>query len=377
MIRLLLEQVANSESEFEEMLQALVLHESPTESKGACDSFADRLAGVFAAEGIGVERVSRDVVGDILLGRIRGGTGRSTLLLCHYDTVWPVGTLASMPFYRDGDYLYGPGALDMKAGIVASIQALKAVAQSGLALIGDVTILVTSDEETGAAHSRELIEQIALDHDRVFVLEPSTENGELKVERKGSATFEFEVKGVSAHAGNNPGQGASALRELAQLLFFVESLADDATGTSANLTVAQSGVAANVIPDKALGRADVRVRTQTEADRVRSAILGYGVRDPRTELTVSGGFVRPPMEATHRNLELLSSAKDVMAAFGLAIEGVSVGGGSDGCFTSAIGVPTLDGLGAVGAGIHARNEHIRVGQTLERVALLAALLADN
>jgi glutamate carboxypeptidase len=374
MTRKILEQAYAAETEFLALLAELVAHESPSSEVTALNALADRLQALLEERGFTTTRHARAGAGDIVAGHLAGGSGPSTLILCHYDTVWPLGTLATMPWRRDGDKVYGPGALDMKAGIANALTAVALAERMGLPLAGAVTLLLTSDEEVGSHHSRELIEELAEKHDRVFVMEPGRDDGALKVGRKGVGDFELHLKGRSAHAGNNPSDGASALRELAHMLLFVEDLADNVMGTSVNVTTARAGFATNVIAEEAIASVDVRVLKASEADRITQAINDYTPRDSRVTLTVTGGLNRPPMESTPQNMALYETAVTVLADMGLALEGSVVGGGSDGNFTSALGVPTLDGLGSAGSGPHARDEHIRVKETLERVALITGLL---
>lgn len=379
----LLSRAYAEEAAYLETLEALVRQESPTADKSACDALAERLLERLEADGWTAERIPRDVVGDILIGRWpdgRGPTERGTLLLCHYDTVWPLGTLERMPYRRDGDLVYGPGACDMKAGVATALHA-KTLAEEALAagaqLRGGVTILLTSDEEAGSLRSRDLIEAEAKRHRRVLVLEPSRDDGALKVGRKGVGEFRVALAGRSAHAGNNPTDGASALRELAHFLFAVEDLTDHDAGTTVNLTVASGGTVSNVIAEEATAKVDVRVATMAEAERVEAAVAAYAPQDARVTVTVDGGLNRPPLERTPANDALLGEALARLETLGLALDTAVVGGGSDGNFTSAQGIATLDGLGASGAGPHARHEHIRVRGTLERLALVTALLLED
>lgn len=356
-------------------LRELVELESPTSDKRAVDALGAHLENVLAAKGWSVSKHPREAVGDVLEATRGGAGGPATLLLTHMDTVWPLGTLEVMPARDDGERFWGPGALDMKAGIAAAIHAVDLLDAKGLAPRGGVTLLVTSDEEVGSGASRALIEDLARRHDRVLVLEPGRDDGALKVGRKGVGGYKVTFKGRSAHAGNDPASGASALRELAHFLLYVEDLADDVAGTTVNLTVARGGIASNVIAEEAVASVDLRVLKASEAERVDAAVRAYRPRDVRVTVSIEGGLNRPPLEKTAANAALFEEAVAVGGALGLELTGAVVGGGSDGNFTSALGVPTLDGLGSVGAGPHAREEHIHVPRTLARVALLAGLLA--
>lgn len=366
-------------AEFLDVLERFVSVESPTRDKAACDRMADLLEATLTDDGWAVARDPRETVGDVLSAVLEGdGEGRGTLVLAHYDTVWPIGTLATMPFRvdADADRAYGPGSLDMKGGIVATLLAARLLAADGRRPRGRATLLITSDEETGSAHSRARIEAEARAHDRVLVVEAARDDGALKVGRKGVGDYHFAFHGISAHAGNYPDDGASALVELAHAALFVRSLDDREAATTAHPTVARAGSTTNVIAEHATLDVDVRVLRLDEAERVDASLRAWEPRDPRVRVEVTGGLNRPPMEPTPANLALFERAQALAAEWGGALEGAVVGGGSDGNFTSALGVPTLDGIGGCGQGAHARTEHVRIGDTLERVALLAALLAD-
>ncbi len=360
-------------------LAELVRHESPSLAVDACNALADHLEGRLEADGWSVTRAARDGAGDVVTARLEGtgpatpGTPHGTLLLAHYDTVWPLGTLETMPVRVEGDVLAGPGAFDMKAGIATALHAT-AIAREAGGLGEPVTLLVTSDEEVGSDRSREVIEATAAEHARVLVLEPGTADGAIKVARKGVAMLRFTLEGVPSHAGLAPEDGASALREFAHLLPWAEDLADPAAGTTLSVTMASGGSAGNVVAAHAEAHADLRVARADEADRVLAALATYEARDPRVTATLHGDVNRPPMEATPANRALAAHAKGLADALGLPWRETSVGGASDGNFTSAAGIATLDGLGAVGDGAHAHHEHVRIDATLERVALLAGLL---
>ncbi len=358
-------------------LATLIGFETPSNEAAAGNVLVDYLELRLAQDGWQVERLRQSEVGDQLIARLAASGERSSLLLAHYDTVWPLGTLAQMPFKRDGERVYGPGVLDMKAGISSALHAKILIDKLKLELAGPVTLLLSSDEEIGSHHSRKLIETLAREHERVLVLEPGRDDGALKLGRKAVGDFFLEFLGRSAHAGNNPKEGASALRELAQFLLYVEDLNDDDAQTSVNLTVAEGGSATNVIAEQASANVDVRIMTNPEAERIERAIRGYQPRDSRVQVKVSGGINRPPLELTTANQALFAEAKTLASNLGFELEGAVVGGGSDGNFTSALGIATLDGLGSVGEGPHARHEHIRLSETLDRLALLTALLTRS
>lgn len=360
------------------LLEALVRCETPSRDRAAGAAFVDTLAAELERDGWTLRREPRDGVGEVLLARLRhGAPGPATLLLCHYDTVHPSGSFGERLWVVEGDRAAGPGVLDMKAGIVAAVQAPRLLRAAGLAPAGSLTLLVTSDEEIGSDASRALIEAEAKAHDRVFVLEPSRDDGALKVGRKGVAGYDVTLRGRASHAGLAPRDGASALLELSHLVIELSGLGDDAVGTTVTPTVAQAGTTTNVVPERAVLAVDVRVPSLTEADRVDAAVRGYAARDGRVRVEVLGGLNRPPMESNAANLTLFERARALAAAAGWSVEWAVVGGGSDGNFTSALGVPTLDGLGSVGGGAHSGDEHVRVAESLDRLGLLAALLTEG
>jgi glutamate carboxypeptidase len=357
-----------------ETLKQLVLLESPTHNKAANDKVADYLHDVLESDRWQVQRIEQPQVGDQLIAKWNAEGETKTLILCHFDTVWEIGTLEKMPLREEGDKLYGPGVLDMKAGIASAIHALRIVKQHNLPLKGPVTLLLTSDEEVGSEASKDLIHHQAKMHDRVLVLEPSRDDGALKVGRKGIGGFEVHFSGISAHAGNNPKDGASALREMAHFLLLAEGLTDYDQGTTVNVTVAKGGSVSNVIAEEAKASLDMRALKLNEAERVEKTLKSYTPKDSRVKVNVTGGLDRPPLEFDQKNQNLFAEAKNAMEKLGFMLEGAVVGGGSDGNFTSALGIPTLDGLGSAGEGPHARHEHIRISKTLDRLALLTALL---
>lgn len=299
-----------------------------------------------------------------------GGGTPKVLLVGHHDTVFPVGSVASRPFAIVDGKATGPGVFDMKAGIV---QAVHAVAQ--LADASGVEILITADEEVGSDASRALIEERALACGNVLVFEASADGGALKIARKGTGTFEVVVHGKAAHAGLEPWNGVNSLVAAAELIGQIVTFADADKATTVTPTVAVAGTADNVVPAETRVKVDVRVEQIAEGPRLEAAFAGLDTSVPGARVEILGGLNRPPMPVGAAG-SLFPLALEAAAEVGLdGIEGVAVGGGSDGNFTAAIGVPTLDGMGAVGGGAHADHEHVLVDTMVPRAALVAALLA--
>lgn len=298
----------------------------------------------------------------------RGGGEPRVLILGHHDTVHPAGTLAARPFSVTEGIAAGPGVFDMKAGIVQALHAVAALAdRSG------VEILLSSDEEIGSRESRALIEERALACGSVLVLEPSADGGALKTGRKGTGTFEVRVRGRASHAGLEPEKGINSLVELANLIPQIVAIADPSRGTTVTPTVASAGTADNVVPENASCFVDVRVAVPEEKPRVEAAMAALRGSVPGTEIEVLGGIGRPPMHESAAAV-LMGIAAQVAAEVGIEnLDGVVVGGGSDGNFTAAVGVQTLDGLGAVGGGAHSADEHVVVAEMPHRAALIAGL----
>jgi glutamate carboxypeptidase len=289
------------------------------------------------------------------------------VLIGHYDTVWPLGTLARWPFTVSDGRATGPGAFDMKGGIVQLVYGL-----ATLESLDGVSVLLTADEETGSASSRALIESVASGARAALVLEPSA-GGCLKNARKGTGMYTLSVTGRAAHAGLEPEKGINALLALSSVLLQVPAIEDHSLGTTVTPTMAVAGTATNVVPAAASAEIDVRVWKPSEADRVDAALRALRCDLEGAVLTVSGGPNRPPMEASP---SLGAMADDAAARVGMGpLEAVAVGGGSDGNFTAAIGTPTLDGLGAVGDGAHAEGEWIDLRAMPERAALVAEICA--
>jgi glutamate carboxypeptidase len=355
-------------------VETLVRLESPTTDKAAVDRCGAELASRLVAIGGRVTKLPRAERGDHLLAEFGCGASQ-ILLLGHFDTVWPVGQLERMRLQTQDGKLHGPGIFDMKAGIAIAMLATRALVETGAPLARRIVMLWTTDEEIGSESSRRAIEEEARRSDAVLVLEPSLPAGALKTSRKGCGGYEVIVKGVSAHAGIEPQKGASAVHEIAHQILRIDALQDLARGITVNVVQVSGGMRSNVIPDEARAVVDVRVPTAAAAAAVSAAFANLQPLDPRTSVTAIGGIDRPPLERTEAVVRLYGQAREVARELGVDLQEGGTGGGSDGNFTAALGVPTLDGLGAVGDGAHAMHEHVDVDALPVRAALLAGLLA--
>jgi glutamate carboxypeptidase len=297
------------------------------------------------------------------------------LLLGHTDTVHPRGILAARPWREDGGRIYGPGIFDMKANCALALEALRALSVLQMKPRREVVLLLTCDEEIGSPAGRAVVEEEARKAKSCLVLEPSAPGGKVKTGRKGTGLFELHAHGVPAHAGLEPEKGANAVAELARHIEGLHALTDYAKGTTVNLCTMRGGTVSNVIPEHAQAEIDVRFKQMSEAARVEQFIRGLRPRDERVRLEIRGEINRPPLERTAQIAELYEKAKSLAASFNYELGETQVGGGSDGNFVAALGVPVLDGLGVAGDGAHAVHEHILAGDIARRGTLLAGLLA--
>ena len=353
-------------------LRLLVSAESPSTDKRAVDACGEVLREIMAQRlGASVEVVPREAYGNHLVFTVGKGSKR-TAILGHFDTVWDIGRL---PMKIEDGKFYGPGVLDMKAGLIQAIWATKALIDLGLLNDREIRFLCSSDEELGSPSSREWIESEAVQCEQVLVVEPATSHtNALKIERKGTGRFDIKIKGRAAHAGNNPEDGVSAVHEMAEQILFLHGLNAPELGTTLNVGIAKGGQRTNVVADSAELSVDLRVSSVSEARRIEGLVNAMKPCLAGAQVSVTGGLVRPPLEYTPANQALFAVAQEAATALGIQIEGASVGGGSDGNFTSAVGVPTLDGLGATGVGPHAIHEHIIISDLPVRAALLAELI---
>ena len=349
-----------------EQLGAFVNLESPSLNVDQLQRSAEYLAALFASVTGKAAQIIPSESGPHV--HWKGSDETKVLIVGHHDTVFPLGTTATRPFSVDGDVARGPGVFDMKAGIVQAIHGLSAIRDSY-----HVEMLITADEEVGSYASRELIEARARATGAVLVLEPSADGGALKIARKGVGTFTVQIAGRASHAGLEPEKGVNALVELAAQVPKIVAMARPELGTTVTPTVATAGNAENVVPDAAMIKVDVRVVLPEEKDRIEREMSQLQTVVAGATLKVSGSVNRPPMHES-AGRKLFGVAEKVAAELGIKnLQGVAVGGGSDGNFTAAIGVPTLDGMGAVGGGAHAVTEHVLVSQMAERAALVAGV----
>lgn len=358
-----------------EWVRDLAAHESPSTDRAALERCGAFLSARLAEAGASVSGVAGGTTADHLVAEWPGG-GAPVLVVGHFDTVWPIGQLARMPIREDEGKLFGPGVLDMKGGLGIGLLAIRAlVAEVPAAERPRVTMLATSDEEVGSASSRATIERLAKASTAVLVLEPALPGGAVKTARKGVGEFEIVAEGISSHAGADPGAGASAVHELARQITIVESMNDPARGLSVNVGVIDGGTRSNVVAERARALVDVRVARLADAGPVQAAFAGLRPANPRVRLRVTGGINRPPMERSPGVVRLYELAREVARSIGRDLAEGATGGASDGNFTAALGVPTLDGLGAVGDGPHALHEHVIINELPWRAALVAGLLA--
>ena len=367
-------QVEGQQQRLLKRLRQLVEVESPSEDKAAVDH-AGRLVTEWAEVlGGSVKRHRQREFGDVLeiqFGHRKSKRGR-VMLLGHLDTVWPLGTLQKMPWTEKDGTICAPGVLDMKCGVMMELEAVAALAALGMER--PVTLLLGSEEEIGSPVSRPIIERLARGCAAVFVTEPA-QGLAYKTARKGVGNFGLRVEGVASHAGVDFERGHSAVLEMARLVEQVSGFTDLSRGLTVNAGVIAGGTRSNVVAAECTAEVDVRIAKASDAARVEKMFRGLRVADKACRLTVSGGINRPPMERKPGVVALFRTAQKLAAQMGLKLEEAATGGGSDGNFTAGIGVPTLDGMGAVGAGAHAPHEHIVVKHLVERTALLAGMIA--
>jgi len=362
------------------LLKTLVETESPSHDKSA----VDRVSAIVAEEarklGAQVEIIPNAETGDHVVarfpspaGRGAGGKGR-ILLLCHMDTVFPLGTIQKTPFREEGDKIFGPGTLDMKAGIVISLAAIEEAQKMGLNR--PVTLLCTSDEEIGSHTSREHIERLAKESALVLVMEGALLDGSLKTWRKGVGEFIVKTKGRAAHSGGDHQAGRNAIEEMAHQVIAIQKLTDYSKQTTLNVGVIQGGTVSNVVPEEANIEVDVRVMQPGEWVRLEAEMQKLKPVLDGTSIEITGGLNRPPMPFDDTMKTTFEKAKSIAAKVGMNLTAGGTGGASDGNFVAPLGIPVLDGMGAVGEGYHSEREYIFAGSMEQKARLIASLIHD-
>lgn len=360
-----------------DLLTEMVNYETPSDDKALVDKFGAFMEAQFKALGASVTRFPQQTVGDYLLAKWNeSAPGKPILFLVHIDTVWPEGTLAERPPYIEDGKLYGPGAVDMKGGIVVMLSALRGLIERGELPNRPIWAFMNSDEEIGSEGSTPLIQDAARESGLVLVMEPGTKDGALKIARKGIATYRVHVEGRPSHAGNAPEQGINAVVELAQQIVKINGMNDLRNGTSVSVTMVDGGSAGNVIPAKASAYIDNRVVTQRAMNEVREKLQNLQPFVPGAKVWLEEIHSREPMEYNATGQATFEQAKRIGTAYGLTVRGEHVGGGSDGNTTAAMGIPTLDGLGTVGDGLHALHEHVLISSLAQRATLVAGILKE-
>ncbi|HEY7544597.1 MAG TPA: M20 family metallopeptidase [Blastocatellia bacterium] len=362
-------------AEILELIKWLVNQESMSREAEANRRIAENFGEQFSRFGADVEIIREPNSGAILIARCNSKSNEKQLLIVgHLDTVWPIGTLAERPFRIEGDRAYGPGIFDMKAGAAIAAYALGAIKELNGEAKRPVTVLLTCDEETGSHYSRDVIEEEGRRSRAALVLEPPIPGGIIKTGRKGVGEFEVIVRGRPAHAGNDPRGGISAVTEIAHQILAINALNDYDRGTTLNVGVVRGGVLSNVIAAEARAAVDLRFETVAEGERIIEAMQHLSPVLEGARIEVRGGINRPPLVRTEDIGLLFDHAKRMAAEVGFTLEEGAVGGGSDGNFIAALGVPVLDGLGVDGAGAHAEHEHIVISDIPRRAAMLTKLI---
>jgi glutamate carboxypeptidase len=372
-MRALLAGARRKQSGLLNLARKLALAESPSDDKAAVDACVALAREQIVGLGGQARLHKQKGFGDVLEARFGAGSkAERILLLGHLDTVWPLGALKQMPCRVADGRLFGPGTLDMKAGVSMALTAVEMLLEAGL-LNREVVLLLNSDEEIGSPVSRPITEKLARECKAVYVLEPA-QGLAYKTARKGTGNWRIEVDGVAAHAGVDFEKGASAIRELARVVETVSGWTDLKRGLTVSVGVVSGGSKTNVIPAQAWAEVDVRIARKGDGSRMEAKFAGLKAKDKRCSMSVTGGINRPPMERTRGTVELFHTACELAGELGFALGEAATGGASDGNFTSALGIPTLDGMGAVGEGAHASHESVVIEHLAPRTALLAGLL---
>lgn len=372
----LLDYLRSQEEEILATIKEAVEIESPSDSKAGCDVIVEYFKKLLDKMDLDTEIILNEDRGNILKAvyEVKKNSGQ-ILILAHLDTVWPVGTVRKRKFKIERNKAYGPGIYDMKTGAVQAIYALKSLLAMNKKINKRIVSLFTTDEEIGSSSSRCFIEAHARKSDVVLVLEPSVPTkGDLKTSRKGVGSYNIKVTGISSHAGSDPEQGVDAIMELCYQIIRLKNLSEPEEGTTVSVGKIQGGTKRNIIADLAEAEVDVRITLPEEGMRVDKEIKRIIQYVPRTKIEINGGINRPPMVRSTKTGEYFETIQALAGELGIDLGESSSGGGSDGNFTAALGIPTIDGLGAVGDGAHSNQEHILVPCVVPRTALIARIL---
>ena len=362
--------------ELKSLLKTLVETESPSHDKAAVDRVGTIVAAEASKLGAQIEIISNAETGDHIIADFLPPEGHSPsapiLLLCHMDTVFPIGTLAKMPYREAEGKIFGPGTLDMKAGIVISLAAIGEAQKQGLNR--RVTLLCTSDEEIGSETSREWIESLAKESGLVLVLESALQDGSLKTWRKGVGEFRVRTKGRAAHAGGDHEKGRNAIEEMAHQVLAIQKMTDYSRQTTLNVGVIHGGTVSNVVPEETVIQVDVRVMQPGEWERLEAEMRRLEPVLDGTSIEVTGSLNRPPMPFDETMKTTFEKAKSIAARIGMELKAGGTGGGSDANFVAPLGIPVLDGLGAVGEGYHSEREYIFADSMEQKARLVSSIL---
>ena len=358
-------------------LGRIVEMESPSHERSKVNAVIDVLESSYRKIGFTTRRIEENQFGNHLVADLNGGKGPRVLLVGHADTVFPLGTLRQMPLKREGDRLRGPGVEDMKGGLTVMLFGIQTLLECGSPLEGSIRVVVNSDEEPGSPTSRVRWEELAKDVDYAMILEPAKPDGGMVFRRKGVGIFHVDVQGKAAHAGAEPEKGASAIRVLAKKILDIEALANPTVGTTINTGVIEGGTEPYVVPESARAEIDFRVPTLAERDRVLTSLTSIIEREDLqgTRSTLKGQFHRPPMEPAAGFEAFQKILKEAGEDLGIPVHWADItGGASDGNNISALGIPTMDGMGPSGAGAHSSDEYMDVPSLFQKTALLSAVL---
>lgn len=367
----------NIQNKMSQLLRQMVETESPSHNKEAVDRMGlivcEQLKNLKAD--ISIDK--QDKTGNNILGQWnKDDNQKGILLLSHMDTVFPCGTLSDFPCIEEAGHLHGPGVLDMKAGIVILLTCLESLQNLGKFPQKPINALFTSDEETGSHQSRPLIERLARKSDLVLCLEPAMPDGALKTWRKGVGNYKITTYGRAAHAGSDHAYGRNAIEEIAHQILAIQQFTDYQKGTTVSVGVIHGGTVSNVVPDNAYAYVDVRVTNEAEANRIAQQMTSLKPVLKDTRLEIKGGLNRPPMPYNNLMDKTFTKAQQIALKIGIQLNAGGSGGGSDANFVAPLGIPVLDGLGALGSGMHSKDEYVIIKSLPERAALLAAILYE-